>query len=134
MATAANVLPDHDASAIVGEIFSSLVIQTTLGAEIAALERAAAHAEAQAEAADRTDEDVVSAAEEAIALAAHERSLRIHAQSKLRCLQSERNADAGRRSLRVPTGDESRQRRRLRLSWTPPPRSPSSNRRWSASG
>ena len=81
-------LPEQNANAIVGEIFSALVIQSTLSAELHELEAQVAN-EA------RSDEAVLLAAEEAIAMATQERGLRQAAQSKLRFLQSQRNSEAG---------------------------------------
>ena len=83
-------LPEHDASAIVGEIFSALVITSTLGAEINDLEATVAGLSEYGGGMDA----VQTAAEEALALAAHERGLRMHAQTKLRHLNRERNAEA----------------------------------------
>ena len=81
-------LPEQNANAIVGEIFSALVIQSTLSAELQELEAQLANDA-------RSDESVLLAAEEAIAMATQERGLRQAAQSKLRFLQSQRNSEAG---------------------------------------
>jgi hypothetical protein len=81
------LLPEHDANAIVGEIFSALVIQTTLAAEIDELEQV------RAMSVDELDE-AHATADEALALAAHEHNLRLNATSKLRTLQAQANAES----------------------------------------
>lgn len=107
-----SALPPESASAIVGEIFSALVIQSTLGAELHDLEQQssaalAAAAESQAAAAEAflanvapvgIDEgrflEMQGAAQEALALATREKGLRQAAQSKLRVLLAERANEA----------------------------------------
>jgi len=90
-------LPEHDASAIINEIYAALVIQTTLGDEIRELEQknaaAATSVPPEPEPFPGVDE-VQLVAEEALQMAAHERKLRQSAQTKVRHLLAERNSDA----------------------------------------
>lgn len=104
-----SALPEHNASAIVGEIYAALVIQSTLGAEIQRLEAEVALSAAANYADGASAEELQWAAEEALALAAHERGLRQSAQSKLRCLQAEKLTEAG-------TQDRLEEQRKLVLS------------------
>ena len=82
------------ADAIVGEIFSSLVITSTLAAEIRELEASNAAYATEAEVFSVASDSVQLAAEEAVQLAQRERGLRLTAQSKLRVLQNEVNTDS----------------------------------------
>lgn len=94
---AAPALPEHDASVMISEIYAALVIQSTLCAELHDLETAARDLEEAGigSASFPGVDDVQLAAEEALALASHERSQRQAAQSKLRHLQAVHSSDAG---------------------------------------
>jgi hypothetical protein len=104
--------PDHDASAIMGEIYSALVIHATLGTEVRELEEESVQLRSEllhlvdlnTLSMDQTDvlrqmeaelQASVLETEEALRAAEHERTLRMQASSKLRLLQAERSADSG---------------------------------------
>lgn len=77
-------IPDHDASAVMGEIYASLVMNETLSIEMRTLEVAAHTAE----------NDLVGsllATEEALALLKQERASRQQVASKLRLLQADKS-------------------------------------------
>jgi hypothetical protein len=96
MATPAGALPmampDHSASAIMSEIYISLVTTETLASEICSLEGDLVEAEQAVDLSNADAEASLLAAEEALEAAAHEKSLRQKAQTKLRLLQAEKNA------------------------------------------
>ena len=98
--------PGQNVDAIMGEIFATLVVTTTLSAELKELEDHAAAVAAdeqlsrqllaeRSEAEAMRAENACEAAQEALALLANERGLRQAAQTKLRYLHAERSSDAG---------------------------------------
>lgn len=86
------MVPDHNASAIMSEIYNSLVMTETLSLEIKSLEASVVEAENLAELSNTDAENSLLAAEEALHAATHEKALRQKAQSKLRMLQAEQTS------------------------------------------
>lgn len=87
-------MPDHSASAIMSEIYISLVTTEALSVEIQALEASVMEAEQALDLSNADAEASLLAAEEALQAAAYEKSLRQKAQTKLRLLQAEKTSNA----------------------------------------
>ena len=78
---------------IMGEIYSSLVIQNVLGNEIRTIETAAKESSDDLERTKQSLEMALEATDEALRLAEDERRQRMHASTKLKLLQAERSAE-----------------------------------------